>query len=373
MDRKKLLLLVGALVIAVTTALFARSMFAGAAAPTATAQAAEPAGPKVLVAQRALPAGTIITADSMGFQSWPKEMVADAYFLEGESDVSKLLGTVVRHPITAGQPVTQGALVAPGDRGFLAAALQPGMRAITVPVSATSGVAGFIFPGDRVDMVLTQEVEGEEGRSLKASETILRNLRVLATDQLTEQQKVEGRTVVQVSGTVTLEVTPRIAEKIEVAKTIGALSLSLRSLSDSSSELERALASGDITIPDDATPQEEERLLRQAMSRPDDSRASYVTGGDVSRFQRSTIPPQRRADPPAAVGSAPAPAPATTTTTTVINGAPPAPSGPQVRVIRGQSTTTVNVSRSTRDVRDQQAAGVRRGGATVPVATSVLR
>ena len=366
MDRKKLVLLVGALVIAIGTALVARSMFAGAAAPTATAQSVEPTGPKVLVAQRALPAGTIITADSMGFQSWPKEMVADAYFLEGESDVTKLMGTVVRHPITAGQPVTQGALVAPGDRGFLAAALQPGMRAITVPVSATSGVAGFIFPGDRVDMVLTQTVEGTEGQSLKTSETILRNLRILATDQATEQKTEEGKTVVEVSGTVTLEVTPRIAEKIEVAKTIGTLSLSLRALTDSSSELERALASGKVVIPDDATAEEEEALLRQAMSRPDDSRASYVTGGDVSRFQRTTIPPQTTRST--------APAPATTTTSAAPNGAAPArPQGPSVRIIRGQSTTEVSVSKASRNVVDRQARNVDQAGRTVPVATSVLR
>ena len=373
MDKKKLVLLVGALVIAIGTALVARSMFAGAAAPTATAQTVEPVGTKVLVAQRALPAGTIITADSMGFQSWPKEMVADAYYLEGESDVTKLVGTVVRHPITAGQPVTKGALVAPGDRGFLAAALQPGMRAITVPVSATSGVAGFIFPGDRVDMVLTQTVEGE-GNALKTSETILRNLRILATDQATEQQKVEGRTVVQVSGTVTLEVTPRIAEKIEVAKTIGTLSFALRSLTDSSSELDRALAAGKIVIPDDATPEEEEELLRQAMSRPDDSRSSYVTGGDVSRFQRSTIPPQtqRAAAAPAAQNDGGG----NGSNNGGGNGggaAPARPAGPSVRIIRGQSSTTVNVSRSSSDVVDRQSRGFGQAAGTVPAATSVLR
>ncbi len=64
-----------------------------------------------------------------------------------DGNISKLLGTVVRNPITAGQPVTRGALVGPNDRGFLAAALGPGMRAVTVPVSATSGVAGFVFAG----------------------------------------------------------------------------------------------------------------------------------------------------------------------------------------------------------------------------------
>src|SRR5687768_3023819 len=184
MDRKKLVLLLGALIIAIGTAMAARSMFAGASAPVAEAAGpVVPDGPRVLVAKRALPVGTIITADAIGYQLWPQEMVQDAYFIDGEADMSKLLGTVVRNPITAGEPVTQGSLVSPGDRGFLAAALAPGMRAITVPVRANTGVGGFVFPGDRVDMLLTQTVAGDGDAALQASETILRNLRVLATDQ----------------------------------------------------------------------------------------------------------------------------------------------------------------------------------------------
>src|SRR6188508_680569 len=200
MDRKKLVLLLGALIVAIGTALAARSMFAGAATPQVAAAAPAPVadGPKVLVAKRALPVGTIITADSVGYQLWPNEMVQDAYFIDGEADMAKLLGTVVRNPITAGEPVTQGSLVSPGDRGFLAAALGPGLRAITVPVSAKTGVGGFIFPGDRVDLMLTQEVSGTDGgAALKATETIMHNLRVLATDQSTETTKGDdGKTVV---------------------------------------------------------------------------------------------------------------------------------------------------------------------------------
>ena len=339
MDRKKLVLLLGALVIAIGTALMARSMFAGASAPQVEAATPVPQGPKVLVAQRALPTGTIITADAVGFQMWPEELVQDAYFLDGESDLTKLLGTVVRHPVTAGEPVTQGSLVAPGDRGFLAAALGPGMRAVTVPVSAKTGVAGFVFPGDRVDMVLTQTVKGDEGQSLKASETILRNLRVLATDQSTTQETVEGKTVVRAFRTVTLEVTPKIAEKVSVAQTIGTLSLSLRSIADSQSELERAIAAGDIKVPDDATPEQEEKLLRQAMARPIDQGTTFVTGGDVSRFQRSSMPASRPANyAPPSMG---------VPSTAQASGEAPAPvrSGPTVRVTRGKTTVEVPVGK----------------------------
>ena len=336
MDRKKLVLLLGALIVAIGTALVARNMFAGAGAPTAEA-AAVPAGPKVLVAQRTLPTGTIITADALGFQPWPKDLVQDAYFIDGEADMTKLLGTVVRHPVTAGEPVTQGSLVSPGDRGFLAAALGPGMRAVTIPVSAKTGVAGFVFPGDRVDLVLTQTVSGE-GAALKASETILRNLRVLATDQKTTQETIDGVTKVRKFRTVTIEVTPKIAEKVAVAQTIGTLSLSLRSIADSQGELERALAEGDITLPENASPEEEEALIREAMSRPIDTKTTFVTGGDVSRFQRSSAPPRNSGGNYSSGGGDAQIAQAFFGT-----GPRSAPSGPSVRVTRGKSTTSVPI------------------------------
>ncbi len=299
MDRKKVILLVSALVIAALTAFMARSMFTGAAAPQAAAAAAPvKTGPEVLVATKALPVGTLITAESFRYQPWPEELIEDAYFIKGaaEKDGSKstmesLVGTVVRNAVTAGQPVTKESLVAPGDRGFLAAALSPGMRAVTVPVSALTGVAGFVFPGDRVDLVLTQNVAATDGLPLKVAETILRNLRVLATDQRAQTNKDEkGNTIVSEFKLVTLEVTPRIAEKITVAQTIGTISLSLRALADNAVELEQAIASGSITIPAGATPEEEERILRKMTQMPSSGKGSYATGGDVSRFQRSSMP-----------------------------------------------------------------------------------
>src|SRR3954464_8890809 len=252
MNAKKLALLIGALVIAVVTAVMAKNMFAGAGAQQAAAAPAVPLGPKVLVAKKALPVGTIIDADSFTFQPWPKELMQSAYYVEGQpdGDPKKLLGTVVRYAITAGQPITRGSLVGPQDRGFLAAALGAGMRAITVPVNVSSGVAGFVFPGDHVDMVLTQTVQGGgDGPALKVSETIIRNLRVLATDQRITDKDDEGKTQVRVFANVTLEVTPRIAEKVAVAQSLGSLSLTLRSIADNGAEVERAVASGAVKIP----------------------------------------------------------------------------------------------------------------------------
>src|SRR5205814_9079764 len=291
MDVKKLALLVGALVIAVVTAVMAKNMFAGAGAQQAAASPVVPVGPKVLVAKKALSVGTIIDPDSFTFQPWPKELMQSAYYVEGQTDgdPKKLLGTVVRYAITAGQPVTRGSLVGPQDRGFLAAALGAGMRAITVPVNASAGVAGFVFPGDHVDMVLTQQVEGGgDGPALKVSEPSVRNIRVLATDQRVTDKDKDGKTEVKTFSNVTLEVTPRIAEKVAVAQSLGTLSLSLRSIADNSAELERAVAAGDIKVPVNANPAQEKQMLLAVANRPIDSNTTFSTGGDVSRSQRRT-------------------------------------------------------------------------------------
>ena len=352
MDKRKLMLLLGALVVAIGTALAARSMLGGGAAPQAAA-AQQAQGPKVLVAQRALPVGTIITQDSISYQAWPKDMVKDAYFIEGEADVNKLIGTVVRFPVTAGQPVTQGALVRPGDRGFLAAALGPGMRAVTISVSGRSGVAGFVFPGDHVDLMLTQTVNstGEGAMPLNVAETIIRNLRVLATDQQTESKVVDGKTVVSTFGLVTIEVNPKLAEKIAVADKLGQLSLSLRSIADNQSELEKAVASGQVKLPAGASKAEEDRLLTEAMNKPIDTNTTFQTGGDVSRFQRRAM--GKPADTAKSFGQAMGNALGSMVKAVAaaapggagFGGGLPVQTGPSVRVTRGKTTTVEQAGR----------------------------
>lgn len=321
MDKKKVMIMLVLIVVAAVTALAARNMLGGGAPPVQAALPVivVPKGPRVLVAQHALPAGTIITNDAIAFQEWPSKMVADAYFVDGKIDMNKLLGTVVRFPITAGQPLTTGSLVAPGDRGFLAAALGPGMRAITITVSEKSGVAGFVFPGDHVDLMLTTAVKVNtstptgttvDNRDLYATETILKNLRVLATDQSTDQEINNGKTIVHTAHTVTLEATPRIAERIEVAQQGGALSLVLRSLADNQSDLDHAIANGSVKLKDGATGADEARALAgagpanasggssratlmggQIDASPIQRGSTFATAGDVSRFQRRNMPP----------------------------------------------------------------------------------
>jgi len=317
MDKKKLILLIGALVVAAVTALLARNMFAGASAPPAVAKKAEVTGEQVLVATRAMPVGTIITPEAFKFQPWPKELVEEAYFQKEGTDMESLNGTVVRTAITAGQPVTKGSLVAPGDRGFLAAALGPGMRAVTIPVSGLTGVAGFVFPGDRVDLMLTQTINGA-GPQMKVSETVIRNLRVLATDnRIKASTNKKGQTVAKKTRLVTLEATPKIAEKIAVVQTLGKISLALRSLADSTAELEEAIAAGEVTLPDTDDPAEEAKMIKSLAARPNTKKSTFSTGGDVSRFETRTPPP------PTALPEA------------------KKPEGPKVRVARGNNVNTI--------------------------------
>ncbi|MET0241245.1 MAG: Flp pilus assembly protein CpaB [Sphingobium sp.] len=327
MEPKRIVLLAGALIVAIAAALLARSMFADAPAPAGQVVAATEAAPltKVLVATRQLPIGTIVGPDAFRFQPWPQELVEGAYYVEGKADAAKLVGSVVRTAIAAGQPMTQGSLIQPGDRGFLSAALTPGMRAVTVPINAQNGVAGFIFPGDRVDLIVTQSVAGGgDGPPLKVAETVLANLRVLATDQRTNPLGEDGRPVVTSYSTVTLEVTPRMAEKIGVAQTVGAISLSLRPLADSSTELEAALASGDVDAPEGNDPAAEKAMLASITERPE-ARDTFQTGADVSKFQRRTVPAK----------------PVDASQTSVPGTA--APSANVVRVARGTTVTPVPV------------------------------
>jgi pilus assembly protein CpaB len=335
MDARKLILLVGALVVAAITAFMARNILVGAPAPSANAVpvAAPQNTTEVMVATRALPVGTILDATSVKFVAWPKELIEGAYYIKGESEPAKLQGTVVRFAIPAGQPITQGALVKPGDRGFLAAALGPGMRAVTVPVSAQgANVSGFVFPGDRIDLMLTQTVAGGgDGPPLKASETILRNLRVLATDQRTDKQTDDkGNTVVSTFSTVTVEATPKIAEKLAVAQTVGSLSLSLRSIADNQGDLEQAIANGEVDVPTDGDPKKEKEMLARVAARPMEGAGGFATGADVSRFQRSTVPGKSSdRDAPPVAGNYP--------------GAVAARKGPVVTVARGNSVTEIEV------------------------------
>jgi pilus assembly protein CpaB len=189
----------------------------------------------VLVADKPLPTGAFIKENRLTWQSWPDEKLHPSYLIKNKVNLKDLVGSVVRRPIAAGEPVTTGRIIKPGSRGFLAAVLRPGYRAVSLRVNATSSISGLVFPGDRVDIILTHDVSA--GR---VSETILTNVRILAIDQLTNDQVQAPK----IGKHATFEVTPKQAEMVTVLSDMGRLSLSLRSLATDEADLKR-LANSD--------------------------------------------------------------------------------------------------------------------------------
>lgn len=231
---RSILLIIIAIVLSVGTALFARGwIHAERAAMAAQSGTREPvqAAMEILIVNVDLPAGSFVKPQQLRWQPWPEKNLLSVYTVKGKGKREDFIDSVVRSGITTGEPITEGRVVRPGDRGFLAAVLTPGKRAVTVPVNATSGIAGFIFPGDRVDLILTHAMRmdnSENSRMKRASETVLRDIRVLAVDQSTDDQNGE----VEVAQTATLEVTTKQAEMIAMLTEMGKLSLSLRSLAE---------------------------------------------------------------------------------------------------------------------------------------------
>jgi len=194
----------------------------------------------VLVAKQNLPQGTLLQPTHLRWQAWPDETMSESYVLQGKKKLEDFVGAVVRQGIAGGEPVTNARVVFPGERGFLAAVLEPGMRAVTVPINATSGIAGFVFPGDRVDLILTHSYDKAAKSARKGAETVLADVRVLAIDQRSDDQANKP----DVGRTATLEVTPKQSEIIPLIVELGRLSLALRSL-EPAVELVQAGADGD--------------------------------------------------------------------------------------------------------------------------------
>jgi pilus assembly protein CpaB len=233
MGPRRIIVLLIAVIAAGGTAMYARSWIEGQ--QTAVAAVAAPA-PKeaiheVLVADIDLPAGLFLKPQHLRWQRWPTDDVPETYVLRGKRADTEMVGAVVRGLIAAGEPITDGAVVKPGERGFLAAVLNPGMRAISVPITPTTSNAGLIFPGDRVDLILTQALTSGDngGTTRRVSETVLKNIRIIAMGAEVSDAAEPGKAN-EKAKTATFEVTPQQAESVVLLTELGKLSLSLRSL-----------------------------------------------------------------------------------------------------------------------------------------------
>jgi pilus assembly protein CpaB len=189
----------------------------------------------VLVAKSDLTRGQVIAASDIGWQTWPAAAANSSFIKKSDQPdaPAQFVGAIVRVGMVAGDPIRGPYVVMAKGSGFLAAVLPPGMRAAAIDISPETSAGGFILPDDRVDVVLTRRdkaAEKQTGVEKFVSDTILRNIRVLAIDQ-TIEDKNGVKTVL--GKTATLELTEAQAETLNLSHQIGTISLTLRSIRDS--------------------------------------------------------------------------------------------------------------------------------------------
>jgi pilus assembly protein CpaB len=227
----RVLVLVVALVAGGVAAYLAMNMAPTGDAPTVVELAPQIQSQDVLVAAADIRQGQTLSAENLRWQRWPDEAINPGYLQKQTRPdaIETLAGSVVRSQFVAGEPIREVKL-ARAESGFLSAILPSGKRAIAVRISAQNTAGGFILPNDRVDVVQTVTQQAAPDAPVEnVSRTILTNIKVLAIDQTVDE--LNGEPVV-VGKTATLELDPAQVEQITAAEAGGALSLSLRSVTD---------------------------------------------------------------------------------------------------------------------------------------------
>lgn len=201
-----------------------------------------------LIASADLKPGQFVRPEDLEWQPWPETANHERFVTLSDEDAQNdeladeardsFKGGVMRNPMLKGQPIQKGQVVFPGDRGFLAAVLQPGLQAVSVSIAKEAGVSGLVFPGDRVDVVVALRLKGHDvlgdATTRFVSTTMLEDVRVLAIDQSLSLEDGED----SIPGkTATLEVSSAQARKVSVAREMGKISLALRSLAFDDAQL----------------------------------------------------------------------------------------------------------------------------------------
>jgi pilus assembly protein CpaB len=291
MRARSLILIVTAILMAIGTTLLARAWLASQRQEVAAAAPLTLPVPSksVLVARAGIQRGQILRPEDLVWQPWPDGILEKSYVLLGSRTPQSFAGWVARSPLAAGEPITETKIVAPGHRGFLAAVLHVGMRAISVPITSTSGISGFVSPGDHVDIMITHVINpggettegGVSAPQRQAAETVLHDVRVIGIDQRLESRAGEA----VVGHTATLEVSPKQAEIIELAADMGKLSLLLRSLRTDPGELGAEPAQGPGEGAPDAATYTLESEVSQLRGKPgisSDVTVTILRGGSKS-------------------------------------------------------------------------------------------
>lgn len=205
----------------------------------------------LLVAGRAVRAGSLLKPEEITAREFNEDNLPPGVSIDSLANRHALVGAMVRRALGAGEPLMAADVMRPGEHGFLASVLAPGLRAVTIGVDAVTGTAGLIWPGDRVDVIMTQTIDDATlpiGRRV-AAETIQRNARVIAIDQQLVQGALPGGAEGSTARTVTIEVTGQQVQEVLVAARIGRLSLSVRASdsSESTTDDHGATFAGDVS------------------------------------------------------------------------------------------------------------------------------
>ena len=268
MNTQRIIVLGLALVAAVAAAFMVRGLIGGGTSQSQARPAPPPiAMSQVLVANTNLQPGQKLSREQVRWQRWPSSAVDSSFISNNGTTIDDVIkGTVVRSPVLSGQPIASNAIVHGDASGFMAAMLGAGMRAISITIGTDSGAGGFILPNDRVDLLLTQKLEGSPPRVRVT--TVLSDIRVLAVDQTFKQEK-DTKTVL--GKTATLELTPDQAEIVARSAGMGVLSLSLRSLDDSMAQATPAPISGTNGVAKKTDPRDNEpvTVYRYGIGKPD--------------------------------------------------------------------------------------------------------
>jgi pilus assembly protein CpaB len=212
----------------------------------------------VVVASKSLRFGNELTSTSLKEIPWPEGAVPAGAFAKIADVLSGSSRRVVLTPIEANETILSSKITGPGQRATLSATLQDGMRAVTIRVNDVEGVAGFVLPGDRVDVALTRQLD----KAAATTDVVLQNTRVLAVDQ-TADERNDKPSVVKA---VTLEVDTADAQKLALAASVGSLSLMLRKAGEVATETTKRVTLSDL-VNGGATSTQDTRLSTVSVRR----------------------------------------------------------------------------------------------------------
>ena len=190
----------------------------------------------ILVAVEDIRVGTFLTVEHFQWQAWPNDANTTAFYVDeiDPNAIDKLVGAVTRIDMMAGEPFTSNKIAHPGGAGFMSAILTPGMRAVSMQISADIAAGGFIFPGDRVDVLMLHKIEVQtpDGiEEIEAIDTVLENVRILAIDGY--YRPIAGEEGGSLVGSrATLELTPNDSLVLTAVEDFGDLALTLRSVGE---------------------------------------------------------------------------------------------------------------------------------------------